>query len=100
MEGAGKSRRELWTRVEEPDAVGIEYIVKAWFRVGMVDSGAMGQAPLRWSEVLAFAKATAAVSEPWEMEALVDMSRYYLHERVAAENPLRKSPMERDIADG
>lgn len=54
-----------------------------------------GLIPRGWPDVLAFAQATRAVSDPWEMTALVHMSAAYVEERAHGTDLFRKSPMER-----
>jgi hypothetical protein len=55
-----------------------------------------GAAPLEWAEIEAFNRLTQADLAPCEASCLADMSRAYCVE-VADRNPLRKSPMERDL---
>ncbi|MHA3913844.1 hypothetical protein [Halovulum sp. GXIMD14793] len=49
-----------------------------------------------WSEIEAFASASGVISEPWEKQALFDMSWGYVEEYNAATDPLRIPPMERN----
>lgn len=60
----------------------------------------MGRVPLDWPVLRPYAKATGAISEPWEYEALIRMSRAYLEENEAAKNPLRREPFTLKASDG
>jgi hypothetical protein len=72
-----------------------EYLIEALFTAGPVRIEAEGELPLAWAEILAFAKATRAIREPWEFETLMRMSRGYLAEKNAAVSPLRVAPLDR-----
>jgi hypothetical protein len=54
-----------------------------------------GLAAQTWGEVLAFAQATGRIGEPWEAQALFDMSWAYVTEYQKAGDALRIAPMER-----
>lgn len=71
-----------------------EYLLNAFFEVGPTMQGGMGEAPLHWQEVDAYARQTQAISEPWEARALVQMSRAYLDGQVVGTQPLGKMPVE------
>jgi hypothetical protein len=64
------------------------YLIEALFAAGPSMSGAMGgEAPLSWSEIHAFMAATSTITEPWEAQALFDMSRAYVRGKDVGRNP-------------
>ena len=54
----------------------------------------MSLEPLRWSEIDAYGRSTGVLTEPWEMQAVRDMSVAYLDGLKRGENPLGKPPWE------
>ena len=55
------------------------YLIDELFTIGAYRSGAMGGfIALSWQEVDAFARLTNRISEGWEAELLVKMSREYV----------------------
>ena len=69
------------------------YLLDILFRVGPGwASGMGGETPLPWSELLAYAQATGAISEPWEFEALSAMSRAYVAARADGGSVLSIAP--------
>lgn len=79
-----------------PDVPGGDYLIEALFQAGPTVATPAGEAPLSWLDLWAFAQATGAVSESWEIQALRDMSRSYLHERLIGTEPLAMiSPADR-----
>jgi len=54
----------------------------------------MGNGPLRWTEIKAYADATGALSEPWEFRCVRDMSNAYATEKNN-DQPLRIAPYDR-----
>lgn len=76
------SRRDEFTKANrEPpiwDSIGGDYLLKALNRIGFYSHFGEGRCVLTWAEIHAFAQATQAVREPWEMEALRRMSSAYL----------------------
>lgn len=77
--------------IPEPEAGG--YLLQAFFQAGAFTITGMGRVPLDWPVLRPFAEATGAISERWEYEALIRMSRAYLEEIEAAKNPLRREPV-------
>lgn len=63
--------------------------------LGPTRSDGMGERPVDWPEIVAFANGTGRVSEPWELEALANMAQGYLSERQAGAEPLSVPPVER-----
>lgn len=64
---------------------------------GPIDaSGVWHQLPLTWCEVDAFARSTALLSEPWELELLRDMSKLYLRAKGDGKDVLAMSPVEQN----
>lgn len=74
-------------------------ILSAFSEAGPTMPGAMGDVPLSWLEVDAYARQTSAISDPWEARALVYMSGAYLEGRAHGANPLAIPPMEREEND-
>jgi len=72
----------------------VAYMLDALAAAGISRHGGMGEEPLGWPDLAAFAAATGRVSQPWEMEALLAMSRAYLAGRHAGEQPLAAWPGE------
>lgn len=86
---------ELHTRLAMPDLGAAAYLIDCLFDVGPALQGAAGEVPLPWAEVLAYAHGSGAVSEQWELRALVDMSKAYLFEKFTSTGPLAVPPVER-----
>lgn len=60
----------------------------------------MAEAPLDWADIWPFMQATENIEEPWEAEALFEMSRGYLSAKVDGEHALAIPPTEQDDLDG
>lgn len=73
------------------------YLIEAFHVLRFATPGPMGEGlqAQSWQEVLAFAEATGRITEPWEVEALFNMSWAYVTEHTKAADSLRVSPMER-----
>lgn len=71
------------------------YLLEAFLNMKIATSFQGETQPRSWAEVLAYAQATGAVTQPWELQALFDMSWDYVHELNKATSPFVKSPMER-----
>jgi hypothetical protein len=54
----------------------------------------MGEEPLGWSVVWAYAQAAEAVCEPWELRLLIDVSQGYMDARQKGEDPLARAPVD------
>jgi hypothetical protein len=63
--------------------------------MGMAQSTGMGIGPLAWSEIAAFAQSTCAISDPWELRAIRQMSEQYVAGLRQGEQPLVIPPAER-----
>ncbi|MGR3574010.1 MAG: hypothetical protein ACU0CF_04645 [Sagittula sp.] len=86
--------RERGKPIETVELEAGDYLVEALLSAGPTTRDAMGgEAPLPWSEVWAFASATRAVSEPWEMQALVAMSRAYIEGKAGGATPFAIAPI-------
>lgn len=68
------------------------YLLDALFQAGPTQATGMGDAPLDWANIAAFAGFTGAIAEPWEGKALKDMSAAYLHGRNAGADGLSIEP--------
>lgn len=77
-----------------PDLPPHEHMLAAFLDCGPVMHTAEGDAPLTWAEASAFATATLAISDPWEIRTLVQMSRAFLSTRMASNDPLFIPPLE------
>lgn len=51
-----------------------EYLLDALFMVG---PEAKDGGPIMWAELVAFSQGTERISEPWELEAVMSMSKVY-----------------------
>lgn len=71
------------------------YLLDVFHEAGPTLPTPMGETPLTWTEVWSYAQATEAVSEPWEMRLLIDMSRAWLNARTKGEEPASVSPADR-----
>lgn len=79
-----------------PELPASERLAELWQQLGYAKSGLNGAQPFDWTELQAFEAMTQSGLHPAEASCLVEMSRAYCVE-VANGNPLRKSPMERDL---
>lgn len=93
------------TRLERKKQNGIEprfveleagdYLLDALVRMGLCLNDPMtGQTALPYADILAFSNATGRISEPWEMEALHDMSRAYLEGLAYGARNVRTEPID------
>lgn len=104
----GKPKDETRSRVEIfkefggpgsplPDVGPGQYLVEAFKTMRFAKTGPMGGLlPQEWGDVLAFAQATEAVSEPWEIATLHEMSQAYVNEygkELATIAPVDRKPM-------
>lgn len=78
-----------------PDVGSGSYLVEAFMQMKIATSTMDGLQPRSWTEVLAFAQATGAVTEPWELQLLFDMSWDYVNELEKSKSPFTIPPMER-----
>ena len=69
-------------------------IFEAFSEAGPTMAGGMGEVPLSWLEVRAYALGSQAISEPWELATVVQMSSAYIEGRAHGETPLAFSPLE------
>jgi len=70
-------------------------IWRAFLEVGPAMPGAMGEVPISWAEVDAYARHCPEITEPWETQALVQMSQDYLAEKRRGADVFTVAPMER-----
>jgi hypothetical protein len=73
------------------------YLMQALWDVGPT-SGEGG--PVSWQELSAYASISESLSEPWELRAVMKMSKAYVREKTAGTNPLRIAPVDRGGRDG
>jgi len=70
-----------------------QYLLDALMEAGPAKHDPMGgERPLEWIDLWAYSQTTRAVTEPWEFEALIRMSRAYVEGKVKGANPLAKAP--------
>lgn len=55
----------------------------------------MAEVPLSWAEVDAYARHSPEITEPWEVQALVQMSQEYLSEKRKGTDVFTIAPLER-----
>ncbi|MFY0682619.1 MAG: hypothetical protein JXR13_18750 [Thalassovita sp.] len=70
------------------------YLLEALFLAGPTKAGPMGDLPLEWMDLYAFAQCTEDVTEAWELKALHKMSDAYHSAQERGKNPFAKSPVE------
>jgi hypothetical protein len=71
------------------------YLLEALFVVGPASRSAMGEAAqITWLDLWAYGQTTGAVTEPWEYETLMAMSRAYLDGLEHGKNHFALSPLE------
>ena len=75
-----------------PELDEVAYLVAYWQDLGIVGNGAMGMVPLPYSEIKAWCNGKAISLDPWEFSLIIDMSREYITEYYAAEEPDRPPP--------
>lgn len=78
-----------------PDVSGHEYMIAAFHECGVTKPGAMGDVPLEWPDVLAYAQVSGAMLAGDDAVTLYQMCRAYWGERQAAQDALRIAPTER-----
>ena len=75
------------------------FIVSAWHDLGLFDSGEYGYKPLKFAEIEAYSKSVAHLT-PFEVMALVKMSKTYINEQSeATEDLARPCLMEQNDAE-
>jgi hypothetical protein len=80
-----------------PDLPDTETLTDHWRELGLARPLPMGGCgAFEWQEVAAYIQLTQSDLQPIEAQTLVDMSRAYVS-ALADENPLSKSPMERNL---
>ena len=94
-EGQEENRAALFGD-ELPDLPPTERVADIWRELGRARQSINGPAPFEWAELQAFSALSGIALHPAEAACLVDMSREFSLE-IAERNPLRKSPMERDL---
>lgn len=72
------------------------YLLTALFDAGPTKAGAASEVALEWADIWAFMCATEAISEPWEAQALRNLSNAYLDAKEAGKNPLCIPPIDQD----
>lgn len=68
---------------------------RAFLEVGPSLPGFSGEVPVSWSEVDAYARNCPELTEPWEVQLLVQMSQQYLAEKAKGASVYTNSPLER-----
>nr|RDS94831.1 hypothetical protein DWF04_15395 [Cereibacter sphaeroides f. sp. denitrificans] len=65
-------------------------------RLRPIRSDGMGERPVDWPEIEAFARLTGRITEQWEAEALFDMCQGYCAAWQAGSDPLAMAPVEQE----
>ena len=96
-EGSELTRLQLYNQWDDwpNDLESVSYLITAalGLRLGVpTDKG--GLLPHKWSDVVSYAKEVACLTEPWEINTLMDMSEGYVNEFMNGRDPLRTSPMD------
>ncbi|WP_273522379.1 hypothetical protein [Rhodosalinus sediminis] len=96
------SRLHQITEIEGKPAPLVElesgtYLLEALLEAGpAVSDPHAGLRPLSWLEIWAYMQATAALAEPWEARALMEMSRAFVAGLRAGQDPLSIAPRDQD----
>ena len=69
-----------------------EYLMQALWDVGPTNGDG---GPISWQELAAYASISESLSEPWELRAVMRMSKAYVAEKQGGKDPLRIPPVER-----
>jgi len=77
---------------EMPDPGGAAYLLAYLFELGPASSTGMGTAPITHHELAAWRDLTGTPLQPWEARFLRALSREYVAEAAAAEDPMRPAP--------
>lgn len=73
-----------------------EYLLDVLFTVGPTEFRGSDECPITWAELLAYGSVTGAISEPWEYEAVMAMSRAYFSAKNEGRNVFCIPPVERE----
>lgn len=73
-----------------------EYLLDALFSVGPTDWRGGEESPIAWSELAGYMRATGAITEPWEAEAVMDMSRAYFRAKREGKDIHCIAPVDRE----
>jgi hypothetical protein len=76
------------------------YLMQALWDVGPSSYSSGNEGPISWQELAAYASVSETVSEPWELRAVMKMSKAYIAEKAGGKDPLRIPPVERGGDDG
>ena len=68
------------------------YLMQALWDVGPTNGDG---GPISWQELAAYASISESLSEPWELRAVMRMSKAYVAEKQGGKDPLRIPPVER-----
>ena len=87
---------EAGQQPEFSPTLGADYLLDALKDIGWVSNTGFGAQPILWSEIDAFSRGTAAISEPWEMRALRNMSGAYIDGNKLGEGVFAEFPAHED----
>lgn len=87
-----KAGRDL----EIPDLGELAYLMEALFDAGPTARTPMGETPLDWRDLRAYAVMTQTDLEPWEARTIRDLSAAYFEEREGGKDLLSIPPVRRD----
>lgn len=74
-------------------------LITAWQELGLFDSGGMGQAPLKWSEIKFYSDQSGRKLSSWESRQVRSMSEAYCSFAHLAENRLCQPPYRKWVGD-
>ena len=77
---------------ELPEVDGCEYLITYLMDVGPAANNGMGQAPVSYSEIKAWAELTDTRLSPWDAEMIRRLSRVYVQESIRAKDPGAPAP--------
>jgi hypothetical protein len=72
----------------------IEYFINVFLDAGPSNQTPMGEVPLDWPSILAFAITTYRIAEPWEFQTIIDMSRGYVSAKQQGAKDLAVAPVD------
>lgn len=77
-----------------PDVSPCEYVLRVFNEIGPTAPGPAGPAPISFSEIAAWCSLTGVRLTSWQARTLRQLSRDYIAEHYAAEDPKRPAPWE------
>ncbi len=82
-----------------PDVPG-KYLMQALWDVGPSRFDGTIETAIGWQDLAAYAKVMGTLSEPWEINAVMQMSKAYVREKTTSTDPLSIAPVDREAMNG